>query len=684
MVLDLNQCDQVCFGCIKKYKTKHQLAKGQSFDVTCKGIPKDFIPLEVLASLQSTEHAAAISMMDPVAWAAETLDWHCFDPTGEVWKRKNPDEYIDWMNNNPGKSILGHSRYHRPYQGEMLRCSSKRKVSRIGRQSGKTDTLVINALFHMFTKPGVPEKEGFKIIIITPYQAQIEVIFNRIMQLLQGSPVTQNSLKRNVKAPIYTIELMNGSIIRGFTAGTKSGGNAGSVRGQTGNMLIFDEADYLSGGDIDSALSIITNHPNATVWMSSTPSGKREKFYDICNSKTWKEFHYPSSVNPMYSKQQDDLFRESLTDIGYKHEVLAEFGEQEEGVFQNVYVQAARKDFKYGQFAYNPTWKYTVGVDWNDTKNGTTIAVLGLNPHQNKFVLVDRYIVSRDGWTQLSACDKIAEVNRLWKPMAIYLDAGYGSTQYEVLRKFGFDSMRDPAKGPTHQDSKLPLVLKQYDFGSKVDTRDIFTGQPMSKEAKPFLIESTIRRFEAQDIEIPKEDTDLEAQLLGYVIDRVTPTGRPVYKASSPETGDHLLDAVMLSIMAFILEASPLGKARFENHISFSGQFGEKQESLIYDGDTVIKPDLQHKREQAKEIQQPNRTRALPGTEEQLSLFKKQGDLPGSNLNKGPAVGTWSWNGFMRDEPRPQTRSFSQAENDARKRLGIQQLRFGKPKRKNI
>jgi replicative DNA helicase len=685
MAINLNNCDQACFGCIKKYKAKHNPEKGESFKVLCNGIPKDFVPLSVLASLSSKEHSSALSMLDPVAWAAETLDWHCFDADGEIWKRKNPDEYDDWVKANPGKSLLGHSRYHRPYQGEMLRCTAKRKVARIGRQAGKTDALVINALFHMFTKPGIPEGEGFKIIVITPYQSQIEVIFARIMQLIQASPVTQNSLKRNVKAPIYTIELMNGSTIRGFTAGTKSGGNAGSVRGQTGNMLIFDEADYLSAGDIDSALSIVTNHPNATVWMSSTPSGKRERFYQTCMSKTWKEFHYPSSVNPMYSEQQDQLFRESLTEIGYKHEVLAEFGEQEEGVFQNAYVQAARRQYKYGDIPHRSSWTYTVGVDWNDTANGTTIAILGLDPTRNKFVLVDRHIVSREGWTQLAACEKIAEVNRLWKPIAIYLDAGFGGTQFEVLKKFGYDSLRNPTKGPAHPDSKLINVLKQYDFGSKVETRDIFTGMPSNKDAKPFLVESTIRRFEAQDIEIPEADTDLEQQLLSYVIDRITPTGRPVYKASSDEIGDHLLDAVMLSIVAFVLEATPLGKPRFETNITFAGQFGEKLEAPTGSGDTVIKPDLQSIRERQKKDREAVNSRALPSDKSsQMSLFKNKGDLPASNTKRDTSVGIWSWENFYRDGPRPEPKTLGQAENDARKRLGLQPLRLGKPRRKNI
>jgi replicative DNA helicase len=453
MTIDLNQCDKACFGCIKSYKKKHVLKPGQNFEIECNGIPADFIPSHILAGLPPGEHLQAKAMLDPVEWAAATLDWHCLDEDGSIWKRKNPDEYALWQSKNPGKEPIHKSRYWRPYQAEMLRCSALQVVARIGRQVGKTESLVIKMLFNAFTKPGRPENEGFKIIVITPFQAQIDMIFERLTTLIKTSPVIQNSIKRNVKAPNYTIELHNGSMIKGFTAGTKSGGNANAVRGQSGHMLVFDEADYLSSGDMDSALSIITNNPGAVTWMSSTPSGKRDKFYQTCHSKLWKEFYYPSHVNPMFDERKDKSFKEQLTAIGYKHEVLADFGEQEEGVFQNSYVQAARKSFKYGEYAYHHAWKYTVGVDWNDTKNGTTIAVLGLDPTRNKFVLVDRYIVSREGWTQLSACQKIAEVNRLWNPMAIYLDAGFGGTQWEVLRKFGFDAMSDPAKGPAHPDS---------------------------------------------------------------------------------------------------------------------------------------------------------------------------------------------------------------------------------------
>jgi replicative DNA helicase len=677
--VNLNQCDKACLGCVKRYKKKHTLRRGGTFDIPCRGIPSEYVSESVSLQLSEAERATASAMLDPVTWARENLDWHCFDPDGEVWRRKNPDEYWEWIDSNPGEDITGHSRYHRPYQADMLRCTSKRKVFRIGRQAGKTETLVISMLYHMFCKPGVAPGEGFKIVVIAPYQAQIDLIFNRLIQLIRTSPITQNSLRRNVKAPIYTLELHNGSVVRGFTAGTKSGGNAEAVRGQHGHMLVFDEADYLSPGDMDAAMSIITNFPNASVWMSSTPSGKRERFFQTCHMKRYKEYHHPSSVNPLWNKGLEEDFREALTEIGYVHEVEADFGEQEQGVFQNVYVQAAKGHYKYGDFPQKSRWTYTVGVDWNDTKNGTTVVVLGFNPSVNKFIIVDRHTISREGWTQLAACQKIAELNRIWRPIAIYLDAGFGGTQWEVLRSYGFNAAADPTRGPRHPDARLRDIIKKYDFGSKVETRDPFTKQPLQKPAKPFLVESTVRRFETGDIVFSDVDDILERQLLGYIIDRITPTGVPVYKASDEALGDHVLDALMLAVMGFTLEVSAFGKPKWDTRILFSGNFGEGQ-VVIHEGDTVITDDGRKVSKQ-REGARPSMTRTE--SFDDTSILGTQQGLPANHTTSpGGGVSTWAWPGFLRDEPRPKPRSITRGAID--RRLSGRPRSSCRPKRKNI
>lgn len=639
--LNLLACDNACIDCVRGYKKKHGLKSGDSFSISCGGIPKNYISPSI-SSLFSQEDQTMLSMLDPVHWAAQVLDWHCIDPDGAIWKRKTEEgslgdvtPYIEEAHSELVK--LGKSAYHRPYQKIMLQCTSKRKVFRLGRQLGKTAVLTIAILHAVYTH------RSFNVIVVAPYQSQIDMIFKRLEALIRGSSITANSIRRNVKAPNYKIELYNDSSIMGFTAGTKSGGNADAVRGHTAQMLVLDEADYLLPGDIASVLSVITNYPSATVWMSSTPTGKREKFYDNCHSPLYKEYYFPSTINPLWGPELEAYYKDELTTIQYDHEIFANFGEQEQGVYQGIFIDAAMEDYQYANMAPDPEWIYAIGVDWNDVKTGTTICVTGYNPVLNEFKIFTREIVSREGWTQHAAVQRIIDLNRQWQPRSIYVDKGFGGVQHEIITKYGWDSLNDPKRGKNHPDSKLRLIVKQYDFGSKVTIKDLFTKQDIEKPSKPFLVENSVRRFEKKSIKFSKYDTQMEAELRGYVIDHITSTGTPVYKQGNEKIGDHNLDALNLSLVAFTLDMSAFGVVNFESRIVFSGNIGDKPvEQQIFGAKEPIKKDTK------------------PDMQRTSNL----------SLNNDRILPLWSWPGFERDLPKPI--------------IGISRSRSGPPVRKKF
>jgi replicative DNA helicase len=664
---NLKQCNGLCHQCVKQYIDKHHLRKGEQFGIPCRGIPSQYIPDSILASL-GEDPKAAIAMMDPVIWANVFLDWHCFDPDGAIWKRKTAENSLSGLppyieSEHADMVKKGKSIFHRPYQAEMLRCSSKRKIFRIGRQAGKTETLCVMIAYNIFTH------ENFAVEVIAPYQNQVDLIFGRLSDMIYSNKTLANSVAHNVKAPSYQIELNNESYVIGFTAGTRSGQEGASARGQTANMLVFDESDYLSSKDIDSALAVIINHPDATVWMSSTPTGRREKFYDSCQSRKYREFHYPSSINPNWNKELDDYYKEELTEDGYKHEILADFGEQEEGVYQLKYVEAAQANYSYEQMKPLPSWTYMVGVDWNDFKIGTTIAVVGFNPHDGLYYLVDKKIVSRAERTQLSACQKIAELNRMWNPAFIYVDQGYGATQIEVLHDYGGRSLQQ--LGPNHPDSRLRTIVKGFDFGGTQEIYDIFTKQPVKKPAKPFLVENSVRRFESLQFKYPKADKNYTDQLLGYIIDRVSVTGRPVYEAQNDTVGDHFIDAVNLALIAFTLEKSKFAKPVYSQAISFAPRFGAGEDQPKNDGP----------RDVVSSNYKPRSGRAETVTGNSGILQPSTGDMPASN-NSGPnTTKIWDWPGFGHDAPRPTPRTMREAYRQASERVFGRSSGHNRPKR---
>lgn len=633
MSLDLTKCTSDCQECLVSYIKKHRLSKGDQFEISCKGIPKKYIPDHILQSLDA-DPRAAIAIYDPVTWAELFLDWHCLDPEGKVWERKTkegtlPAGVVQWDEEIVKKRK---SPFHRPYQSTVLRCTSKRKVLRMGRQTGKSESLCILMLHAAFTN------QGYKVLLLAPQESQIEALFSRLNDFVKSNDVLANSVVRNTRKP-YELGLTNGSRIRAFTAGTKSGHKAGSVRGQDVNFLVGDEVDYMSDGDIETALATIANFPDAPVIMSSTPSGARAKFYYTCHDLMYKEHYYPSWANPNWSEDLEKFFKSQYTEVGYDHEVKALFGEQEQGVYQNRYILAAMSPYEYHHIVPRKDWIYMIGVDWNDTKIGTNIAVVGYNPFDFKFYFVERETINKLELTQLVACNRIAELNRKWLPINIYVDKGFASAQIEVLRQMGHKARR-AGNGNKDPDSRLLDIVKPFDFGSNLEIHDPITKQPVKKWAKPFLVDNSVLKFETYSVCFPKSDKDIAAQLENYIIDRVNDSGRPIYRPRDEKIGDHMLDAFNLALVAFTIERSELSRPRYDAAVSFvsSSIEGNKDPSSYINN--------------ARESKPPVQNRASELIEKSPSLLKPKNSLPLANSTLTSETNNiWSHPGFLRDEP---------------------------------
>ena len=339
------------------------------------------------------------------------------------------------------------------------------------------------------------------------------------------------------------------------------------------DALYLDEADYLDPDDLNAIGAILYTNPNVTLWTSSTPTGRRERFYDQCHDSRFREFHYPSTVLPFWNDQMDrDARLDAGTEAGYQHEILAEFGEEVEGVYQNQYVDKALTEYKYEEQKRMDGWIYTMGVDWNDTAIGTQICIIGNDTVNNKYRVVAKHCVDRVGWTQLAAIDKIREVNKYWQCAHIYCDAGFGTTQIELLQQFGERSLNE--LGAAHPDSMLRYV-KGISAGGTLETRNIRTGITENKPSKPYMIENSVRYFEHSLIELSKHDDELEQELLGYVVERRTQSGAPVYAQGNKRVGDHELDAMVLALLAFTMEYTEFGQSLVVSAVSFGGTFGD-------------------------------------------------------------------------------------------------------------
>jgi hypothetical protein len=580
-LMDESKLHPGCVVCRKQNRAKSDIVNPDTgkviirkgdFAIQCKGIPKD--PVDeivqiteragVRSDLEESDIVAMATVKDPVFWAKENVT-----VLSEEDGQRGPWVPQGASAENIEKYKLDETSAY--YQELMVRCTARRVVTRLGRRSGKSWTLTIKALHKMVTN------RGYRVMVITPGQAQLDLIFERVNNFLTSSPSLSESKVTYRKTPQRYIELSNGSFMIGFVSGNDG------MRGQAADMIIIDEADYLGTDDLSAITAILTEHSSTILIVASTPTGKREQFYKWDHDPAFRSFHYPSMCRPNWDDTMDLEMRKECPGVKYDHEILAEYGEIADGVFQHSHIDRATAD---GQYLYSDSepeegYVYCMGVDWNPV-HGTEIVIIGNNPSNPKspYKTVDCGQVFREGATQIQAMNEIIRLNRVWQPAAIYVDRGAGSVQIELLQELG---SRAEANTP---DKRLETIVKAIDFGSKIDMRHPVNGTIYREYAKPAVVENAVRFMESDRLLLSKYDMNLTRALRGYVVDKIGSNGRPVYRMVSDEIEDHRLDAWMLALFAFTMEFSKLGTPDIVPTVRFAGRFGEEP-TVVKNGERV-------------------------------------------------------------------------------------------------
>ena len=564
-------------------ETKEVLVRKGEFAIECDGIPADpeahllqiTDPLLVKAVGEEAVRKVA-RLNDPVLWAEDNV--LVYDPEESKripWKPRGAT-----AENIKKYGLTEDAAY---YQDLMVRCSAKRTLLRVGRRSGKTWGLVMRALHRLYTR------NKYTILVIAPALPQLDIIFDTLTDFIYNSPTLNSDKIRSVKAPNRMIELPNGSVMRGFVSGSES------IRGQKGDEIIIDEADYLTTDDFSSIIAILSDHSQTRFAVSSTPSGAREKFYEWDQNPEFRSFHFPSMCRPNWTRAMEIEQRRENPGNKYIHEILADYGELDAGVFQHSHISDALVDgaYDYARELPHPDFLYAIGVDWNPV-NGTEVYVVGADTQagdgEKIYRVVDHGQVFREGNTQIQACNEIIRLNRKWNPFAIFVDRGAGSAQIEILNEAG-------AKAPPNTpDKRLETIIEAIDFGSKVEIRNPATQQVEKVYAKPAVVENAVRMFEANTVQLSQRDKDLERQLKGYQVAKIG-HNRPVYSMISDDITDHRLDAFMLALFAFMMKFSKFGQPTTTQDVGFAGFYMDKIDEARRNSVAVLKQTTKRDRE---------------------------------------------------------------------------------------
>lgn len=425
----------------------------------------------------------------------------------------------------------------------------------------KTETMVVDMLWRAFTN------KNYRIVVVTPYENQIRLIFMRINEILRTSPLVASEVVTNTKNP-YLIKFKNESAIIGFTAGN----DAASVRGQKADWLYLDEVDYMNDVCYDAVTTIAAERADIGITMSSTPTGKRSHFFKACTNKKmgFKEHYHPSMHNPNWSPKMEAEFRAQLTTQAYVHEIEAEFGTQETGVFPKDKLDAsvlfdyyAYNELSYEQQReceraqkfptiynhclsnkpdYNPF--RTMGVDWDKFGAASSIIILDYDVIYQKFRVIKRVELPRSEYSYDNAVNTIIKLNEIYRPAFIYCDAGSGEYQIERLHIYGDE----------HKESGLRNKVKRWQFANTLDVVDPITGEIVKEPMKNFMVNQLTLCFERDRMILSPFDNILLKQLTDYEVERKAQDGRAIFSSKD----EHYVDALGLAYLAMVLEFKKL------------------------------------------------------------------------------------------------------------------------------
>jgi hypothetical protein len=213
-----------------------------------------------------------------------------------------------------------------PWQGDLLRSSSKRVLLNCARQSGKSTMSAIIALHRALYHPGTT------ILILAPAERQAKETFAKIAEHYRrlGHTVPPDSSRK------LGMHLANGSRVEALPGTEKT------VRGFSDvDLLILDEAARVDDG-LYFAVCPMLAVSGGSMMMLSTPAGKRGVFYEEwTGGEGWERYEIPAAECPRIGEAFLDEERRALPSWVYRQEYECSFEDTSDQIFTTELVDRA-------------------------------------------------------------------------------------------------------------------------------------------------------------------------------------------------------------------------------------------------------------------------------------------------------------------------------------------------------
>jgi phage FluMu gp28-like protein len=276
----------------------------------------------------------------------------------EAVEVKGPVDYAD--------KVLGVKPF--PYQAELLLDENKRIVACMGRQTGKTTTIAMKAIYFADTNPNVT------VLITSPSLRQSMIMFDRIATFVYSVPRLRNKI---VRATRTLIHFENGSRIIALPC------SENLLRGYTAQMVICDEASFMPEEVITQVIFPMLSTTNGYAIFLSTPWGKDHFFYRAFVNPAYSVHKVKSEQCPLIKREFLEEMKANMTREAYLMEYEAEFVEALNSYFpQDLIRKCVELAQKLGVELYGsleatfPTGDCYAGVDFGKLQDYSVITVL--------------------------------------------------------------------------------------------------------------------------------------------------------------------------------------------------------------------------------------------------------------------------------------------------------------------
>lgn len=210
----------------------------------------------------------------------------------------------------------------------MLREQKRFNVLAAGRRWGKT-FLVLFLIVAYYSEQMAAVLRGqsspFKVCYISLSYKNLKPVFDILLHRFQPIEPVPNR-------EFYTITLPGNFIIEFWTLD-----KADLIRGREFGLLIVDEAAFIP--DLESLFFYILMPtlaiPRGNAWFMSSPNGFNDfhKFFELGQNPMlqdlWQSWQLPCYLNPLFTKEEQEVIRRNVTDEVWEQEYLAEFRSSE-------------------------------------------------------------------------------------------------------------------------------------------------------------------------------------------------------------------------------------------------------------------------------------------------------------------------------------------------------------------